>query len=172
MRWTAQQLTPGDERRFASWPLTLRLTIDGVGDVLFCHGTPRSETEIFTRQTSEERLRPLFDPLGAALVVCGHTHMAFDRMIGKTRVVNAGSVGAPIGAPGAFWLLLGPGVEPRRTAYDLESAAELIRGTRHPQAEELAEQLRQPPSELETLEVFEKAAVDARTSAAFNYPRG
>src|SRR5262249_51641666 len=67
MRWTARQLTADDERRFASWPLTLRLTIPGVGEVLFCHGTPRSETEIFTRQTPEERLRPLFDPLGVAL---------------------------------------------------------------------------------------------------------
>lgn len=40
--------------------------------------------------------------------VCGHIHMQFDRMIGATRVVNAGSVGMPFGEPGAYWLLLGP----------------------------------------------------------------
>ena len=47
--------------------------------------------------------------LGAPLVVCGHTHMQFDRKVGATRVVNAGSVGMPFGEPGAYWLLLGPG---------------------------------------------------------------
>ena len=33
--------------------------------------------------------------------------MQFDRMVGKTRVLNAGSVGMPFGEPGAYWLLLG-----------------------------------------------------------------
>jgi hypothetical protein len=46
-RWTAQQLQPEYEPVLASWPKTLRLRIDGLGEVLFCHGTPRSETEIF-----------------------------------------------------------------------------------------------------------------------------
>lgn len=37
----------------------------------------------------------------ADLVVCGHTHMQFDRMIGTTRAVNASSVGVPFGPFGA-----------------------------------------------------------------------
>ena len=96
MRWTAQQLQPDYEPVFASWPKTFRLKIEGLGEVLFCHSTPRSETEIFTRLTAEERLLPLFADLQASVVVCGHTHMQFDRMVGKTRVVNAGSVGMPL----------------------------------------------------------------------------
>jgi hypothetical protein len=48
-RWTAEQLKPEYEPVFASWPKTLRLEIRGRGEVLFCHSTPRSETEIFTR---------------------------------------------------------------------------------------------------------------------------
>src|ERR1700730_1351231 len=48
------------------------------------------------------------------LAVCGHTHMQFDRRIGDVRVVNAGSVGMPYAEPGAYRLLLGPGVEFRR----------------------------------------------------------
>ena len=51
--------------------------------------------------------------LGAPLVVCGHTHMQFDRTVGTSRVVNAGSVGMPFGEPGAYWLLLGPDVQLR-----------------------------------------------------------
>src|SRR5207302_5134939 len=91
MRWTAQQLQRDHKAVLASWPKTRRLEITGLGEVLFCHSTPRSETEIFTRLTPEERLVPLFEPLRVSVVVCGHTHMQFDRMIGATRVVNAGS---------------------------------------------------------------------------------
>lgn len=153
-RWTAQQLPPETEAMLASWPKTVRLEIPGLGPVLFCHSTPRSETEVFTRLTPAERLLPLFAGLGAGLVVCGHTHMQFDRMIGSTRVVNAGSVGAPFGEPGADWALLGPGIELRHTAYDLQAAAERIRATRYPQAQQEAQKLLQPPAEAEMLAAF------------------
>ena len=154
MRWTAQELHPEYEALFASWPKTLRFEVDGLGEVLFCHGTPRSETEGFTRLTAEDRLLPLFEGLQASVVVCGHTHMQFDRRVGRTRVVNAGSVGMPFGDPGAFWVLLGPDIQLRRTAYDLGKAAERIRDTPYPQAREDAEKILQPPSESEMLEVF------------------
>jgi predicted phosphodiesterase len=157
MRWMARQLQPEYEPVLASWPKTLRLEISGLGEALFCHSTPRSETEIFTRLTPEERLLPLFEGLEVAMVVCGHTHMQFDRMIGRTRVLNAGSVGAPFGETGAFWLLLGPDVELRHTLYDLRQAAEHIRATNYPQAQKAAQDILQPPSEAEMLELFGSA---------------
>jgi predicted phosphodiesterase len=157
-RWTAHQLQPEYGPVLTSWPKTLRLGIGGLGAVLFCHSTPRSETEVFTRLTSEERLRPLFDGLQAAVVVCGHTHMQFDRMIGATRVVNAGSVGMPFGEPGAYWVLLGPDVQLRQTPYDFAEAAERIRATAYPQAQEFAAQnILRPPAEAEMLEAFGRA---------------
>jgi diadenosine tetraphosphatase ApaH/serine/threonine PP2A family protein phosphatase len=156
-RWTAQQLQPEYQPLLASWPKTLRITIDGLGDVLFCHSTPRSETEVVTRLTSEERLSPIFEGLQVSVVVCGHTHMQFDRMVGSTRVVNAGSVGEPFGVPGAYWVLLGPDVQLRHTLYDVAQAAERIRQTPYPQAQEVAESILQPPSEAEVLEAFRKA---------------
>lgn len=79
----------------------------GLSAVLFCHATPGSDTEIVTRLTPEARLLGTFGGLEAALVVCGHTHMQYDRRIGGVRVVNAGGVGMPFGDPGAYWLLLG-----------------------------------------------------------------
>ena len=100
---------------------------------------------------------PLFEGLEVSVVVFGHTHMQFDRMIGPTRVVNAGSVGMPFGDPGAHWVLLGPGVELRRTRYDLTKAAERIRATRHPRAHEDAQSILEPPSEERMLEAFGKA---------------
>jgi diadenosine tetraphosphatase ApaH/serine/threonine PP2A family protein phosphatase len=154
-RWTAAQLQPEFEPVLARWPKTLQLEIDGLGRVLFCHGTPRSETEGFTRLTAEDRLVPFFEPLQVSVLVCGHTHMQFDRRVGRTRVVNAGSVGAPFGEPGAYWLLLGPDIQLRRTHYDLTQAAERIRGTEYPQAEDFAmRSVLTPPSEEKMLEVF------------------
>ncbi|HTG35804.1 MAG TPA: metallophosphoesterase family protein [Thermoanaerobaculia bacterium] len=155
LRWTARQLDPEQERWLAGWPATLRIEIGGLGEVLFCHATPQSDTEIFTRLTPEESLLPVFGGLDVPLVICGHTHMQFDRMIGRVRVVNAGSVGMPFGEPGADWLLLGPGVELRHTPYDLAKAAERIRGTKYPQAQEFAaDNVLRPPSEREMLERF------------------
>jgi predicted phosphodiesterase len=154
VRWTATQVQPDYTPWLASWPKTLRLNVTGLGDVLFCHGTPTSETDAFTRLTPEEVLRPVFDGLGVALVVCGHTHMQFDRMIGATRVVNAGSVGMPFGKTGADWLLLGPDVQLRNTSYDLDDAAAQFRATTYPQPEEAATSILNPPSESQILEMF------------------
>jgi putative phosphoesterase len=160
VRWTAQQLRPEDERLIANWPKTLRFEILGLGEVLFCHATPRSDTEVFTRLTSDDRLVPIFEGLDVPVVVCGHTHMQFDRMVGRTRVVNAGSVGMPFGEPGAYWLLLGPGVQLRRTTYDLARAAERVRCTDYPQAHDFAgRNVLQPPSEEEMLEAFARVEV-------------
>lgn len=139
----------------AGWPATLRLSIAGAGEVLFCHATPRRDTEIFTRVTPEERLVPMFEGADAELVVCGHTHMPFDRRVGTMRVVNAGSIGMPFGKPGADWLLLGPGVEPRHTTYDFSAAAERIRSSADPTSEEFARSVMQPPAEEDMLRLYE-----------------
>jgi predicted phosphodiesterase len=154
MRWTASQVQPDYTQWLASWPKTLRLNVTGMGDVLFCHGTPTSETDAFTRLTPEEVLRPVFDGVGVSLVVCGHTHMQFDRMIGATRVVNAGSVGMPFGRTGADWLLLGPDLQLRSTSYDLEEASAQFRASAYPQPEEAATSILNPPSESQILEIF------------------
>ena len=158
LRWTGRQLDAERHRVVVSWAATCRLEIDGLGAALFCHATPRNETECFTRLTPEDRLVPIFDAARSSIVVCGHTHMQFDRMVGRTRVVNAGSVGMPFQEPGAYWLLLGPGVELRCTSYDLEKAAARIRDTPYPQAEEFAgRSVLHPPSESQMLDVFAKA---------------
>ena len=149
VRWHAAALTVPHERAIAGWPATLRLDVDGVGRVMFVHATPRSDTEIFTERTPAAPLEPIFDDAEADVVVCGHTHMQFDRMIGRTRVVNAGSVGMPFGDPGAHWALLGPGVELRRTPYDQARAAARIQATQYPEAGDYANRyvLSQPTRE-------------------------
>lgn len=158
IRWNAEQLSHEQERFLRSWPNQIRLELPGLGRILFCHATPRNEDECFTRLTPEDRLLPIFTAAGADVVICGHTHMQFDRMVGNVRVANAGSIGMPFGRPGADWLLLGPTVELHHTDYDLSRAAQQVRGTRYPHADDFATKtILQPPSEEEMLKVFAKA---------------
>jgi predicted phosphodiesterase len=158
VRWTAQQLDTQHQRLLEGWPATCRFEIPGLGGVFFCHATPRNDTEIFTRLTPDDLLLPIFEGLGVSVIVCGHTHMQFDRMVGTTRVVNAGSVGMRFGEPGADWLLLDPDVQLRHTRYDLARAADPIRSTTYPQAEDFAARnILHPPSEKETLAGFTRA---------------
>jgi len=158
IRWSAQQLGAHHIAAITSWPPQLELEIEGLGTVLFCHATPRNDIEIFTRNTREAHLLPVFQGVDADIVVCGHTHMQFDRSIGRTRVVNAGSVGMPFGEPGAYWVELGPAVRLRRTEYDLAAAADRIRQTMYPQADEFAlRNVLEAPSEQKMLEAFEKS---------------
>jgi predicted phosphodiesterase len=159
IEWTARQLDARLARLIAGWPLTREADHPEPGRVLFCHATPQNDTDCFTRLTPDERVMRLLGDVRASLVVCGHTHMQFDRVVGTTRVVNAGSVGMPFGGTGAYWLLLGPDVHLRRTPYDLAHAAQRIRATTYPDAEGFATRhVLNPPSAEEMLEVFSRAS--------------
>jgi putative phosphoesterase len=155
IRWNAAQLRPEHEQIVSSWPGTVALAIDGLGAVLCCHASPRNDTDIFTRATPEDRIAPFFAGVTAEVVICGHTHMQFDRTVGRIRVVNAGSVGMPYGDPAAYWLLLGPDIEFRRTNYDLTAAAAAVRQTAYPHADYFADKcILNPPSEAEIIAAF------------------
>jgi putative phosphoesterase len=87
-----------------------------IGDVLYCHASPRNDLDIFTERTPEARIAFLFDGLDVDTVVCGHTHTQYERTVADVRVVNAGSVGAAYeDEPGAYWLL---DLVHRRTPYE------------------------------------------------------
>ena len=127
VEWCAERISRRQRDFLAAFEETIRLDVDGLGRVLFCHGSPRSDEEIISARTPDTRVRALVAGVDADVVVCGHTHMPFDRRVNGLRVVNPGSVGMPYGAPGAYWALLGPHVALRRAEYDREAAAERIR---------------------------------------------
>lgn len=158
-RWAAGQLDRVHRDFLAQLPEHAIVAVDGLGDVLFCHGSPRSDEEILTVATPDERAGAALAGVAQRVVVCGHTHMQFDRYVGAVRVVNAGSVGMPYGEPGAYWALLGPKVVLRHTPYDLDRAAELIRGSADPQAHEFAtHNVLTPPTAAEAIATFEHRA--------------
>lgn len=155
-RWVAERLGPERQELLAGAPLTARVEVAGLGPMLFFHGTPRSDEEILTKVSPEHRVAAALAEVDERVVVHGHTHVQYDREVGGRRVVNAGSVGIPYeGRHGAFWALLGPDVELRRTEYDVEAAVGSIRATGYPGFEELAGWLLEPPDPDETSEFFE-----------------
>jgi putative phosphoesterase len=123
-RWGAARLGAERLAAVAAWPATVELEVPGLGRVLFCHATPRSDTTIVTRRTPDAEVAAELAGVGADVVVCGHTHVQFDRMVGDVRLVNAGSVGMPYeGSADARWALLGSsGIDLVATPYDAEAA--------------------------------------------------
>jgi predicted phosphodiesterase len=141
--------------RLDGLPLTVTLDIDGLGPTLFCHASPRRDDEMVLVDSPPERWAAALAGVDAPVVVCGHTHMPFDRLVAGHRVINPSSVGMPYGHPGAGWALLGPGVTLRQTRYDTEAAARVIGASRHPAAQDWAREyvLNHYPAD-EALEAF------------------
>ncbi|MBD0289777.1 MAG: metallophosphoesterase family protein [Thermoleophilia bacterium] len=139
--WCARELGGDAVAWLRRLPATVTIDVPGLGTVCFCHATPRSDEEIVTLVTPDDRLSSILAGVEADVVVAGHTHSQLDRRAGGIRFVNAGSVGMPYERePGAYWALLGPGVELRRTPYDAAAAAERIRASGFPEADAFAEE--------------------------------
>ncbi|MCA9973112.1 MAG: metallophosphoesterase [Anaerolineales bacterium] len=127
----------------ASIPLQL-------GDLrlLLVHGSPRKVNEYLYADRPEASLERLLDQASADVLVCGHTHLPYHRVLGSGRhVVNAGSVGKPKDDdPRAGYVVLTANgrqltVQFIRVPYDVEKAAQAIEATAMP--DEFATMLRQ-----------------------------
>ena len=141
VRWNAEQLNPADVRRSTvARDIACRTSTTWAR---CCSATRRRATtpRSSPAYTPEDRLFRSLNLRRIAGRLRPHPHAVrpHDR---ATRVVNAGSVGMPFGEPGAYWLLLGPGVELRHTSTissappsgtgDELSAGSGVRRQRHP----------------------------------------
>jgi diadenosine tetraphosphatase ApaH/serine/threonine PP2A family protein phosphatase len=138
----------GDEglATISSWPGGLRATHPPSAGLRLCHGSPRSDIELLTPLTSDERLREATAEVGEAVVVHGHSHVQYRRdAIGKV-IAGAGSVGLPYAAgPGARWALITDQVQLMVTPYDLSQAEALVAATGYP-SDAFMRTVRQPPN--------------------------
>jgi putative phosphoesterase len=131
--------------------------VDGLGPVRFCHGSPRSDEECVTPETPDERVREFSAEVDERMIVTAHVHIQFDREAAGIRSVNAGSVGLPYeGRSGAYWALLGPDVELRRTEYDVGATVERFRASGQPNVEQIVEMMLTPPEPREVIDHAEK----------------
>ena len=93
--WEAGRLGAERLEFLAGLPETATVEVDGLGPVLFCHGSPRGDEDIVTAVTPPDRLERILAGVSEPVVVCGHTHHQFELRSRATRIVNAGSVGMP-----------------------------------------------------------------------------
>jgi len=158
--WPASMLSRIHRDFLTTFEPAVEVTVDGLGSVVCCHaGLDSDELPIITPGTPDEVIDEALASAHGRLVVAGHTHMQFDRRVPNGRMVNAGSVGKPYAdQAGAYWALLGPEVELRRTAYDFAAAAEAVRRTAIPQCDEWAADIIRPPTAEEAITVFENMA--------------
>jgi putative phosphoesterase len=160
--WGAGKLRPDQLELLAGLPKTATLTVSGLGNVLVCHGTPRDDEEYILVDSTIARWQEVLDGTSADVVVLGHTHMPFMRLVDRKVMVNPGSVGMPYGTSGAHWALIGgtggPAVQLRRTLYDTRAAEEQIRRDCDFAGldEWLENYLRNTSSDVEALETFNK----------------
>lgn len=145
--WCADQLTREHLSFLKELPERQRMAINGLGDVLFVHGSPRNDEEAIRADTDEREINEMVKDTEANIIVCGHTHIQFDRLVAGRRIVNAGSVGLQSKAKGACWLFIHDDeIELKETQYDIKKAVkEILQGT-CPYKEDFAEHIRNPPN--------------------------
>jgi predicted phosphodiesterase len=116
-------------------------------NVMLVHGSPRKINEYLYEDRPEASLVRIMDGIDADVLVCGHTHLPYHRVLSDGRhIVNAGSVGKPKdnNRDAGYVVLRADGrdlsVEFIRVAYDVERAAQAIEATDMP--DEFAQMLR------------------------------
>lgn len=155
--WMVRNHDAAGRALLAGFLETAVVDVAGLGPVRFCHCSPRSDEELVTPATPEPRMRALLAGISERVLVTAHTHVRFDRVVAGVRSINPGSVGMPYeGRPGAYWALLGPDVELRRTEYDVDEAVRRYRATDAPGAEQRIETLLTPPTREELIEHAER----------------
>jgi putative phosphoesterase len=156
-QWMQANHTPQMRQFLAGFEEHVVVEVDGLGPVRICHGSPRSDEECVTPETPEARVREFAQGVEERVIVTAHVHIQFDREVAGIRSVNAGSVGLPYeGKPGAYWAMLGPELELRRTEYDVDEAVARYRATEFPGVEELIEMMLSPPEPREVIDHAER----------------
>lgn len=163
--WVVSVLRPEQIEFISSWQTAVQLEGKNGRKFLFCHATPQNDIDVFTKHTPDEKVLSLLGNTAAPTIICGHTHMQFERVVGNKQIVNAGSVGMPFGHTGAAWLLIDGEITFKRTEYDLEKAAERIEKTNYPQAKDFAaENVLQAPTATQALAMLTQLEVQQANS--------
>ena len=104
--WTALQLGPTERAWLGALPAELELDCAGQR-VLVVHGSPLGDEDYVFPSVTAPAMRAKLAGRRPAVLVCGHSHVPFTRVVAGVRVVNCGSVGRPVdGDPrGAYAIL-------------------------------------------------------------------
>ena len=144
--WSNEHTTRANKAYLRNLPAQIPLQLGDL-KVLLVHGSPRKINEYLYEDRPDRGLERIMDQAEADILVCGHTHLPYHRVLPSGRhVVNAGSVGKPKdGTPRACYVVLtanesGLAVEFVRVPYDVEKTVKAIEASKMP--DEFAQMLR------------------------------
>ncbi len=133
LMWTREVVTSGNKTWLRGLPPEIRLDADGVR-LRLVHGSPRRMNEYLFEDRDPNSLARIARSADCDVLLFGHTHIPWSRMIEGVRMINTGSAGKPKdGDPRAAWVLLEIGPEGqltsdvRRVDYPISSMADAIR---------------------------------------------
>lgn len=131
--WTKAQVSPENKAWLQKLPLQIRLE-EHRPSLLLVHGSPRKTNEYLYEDRPTASFERIALLAGTDVLLFGHTHLAYQKKVGKALFVNAGSVGRPRdGDPRAGYVLITGGrrtqVEMRRVPYDVAAAAQAVRAS-------------------------------------------
>ncbi len=130
---TCRKLNEEDRRFLADLPTSRAMTLNGKR-YLMVHGTPRDPLDEFGPPETDFWMKRL-EGVTADFVCVGHTHLPYILQVGKTTVINPGSVGLPRdGDPRAGYAIITDNViELRRIEYPIEKAIDVLQETDLPE---------------------------------------
>jgi predicted phosphodiesterase len=88
--------------RLKRLPTHQRIPLEDGRELLLVHGSPVDPAEAITHDMSDDEIDALIGDDPADVIVCGMSHVPFDRTIGDVRVINGGSVGEAPGGVARF----------------------------------------------------------------------
>jgi predicted phosphodiesterase len=84
--------------RLRRLPDVHRINLEDGSELVLMHGSPSDPFEPFSHEMTDEEMMALVGDDPADIIVCGGSHVPFDRMVAGVRIINVGSVGeAPSG---------------------------------------------------------------------------
>ena len=79
--------------RLAKLPPMVRIPLENADELLVVHGSPMDTTEAFSPEMSDDEMNALVGDDMADIIVCGGSHVAFERRLPDVHIVGVGSVG-------------------------------------------------------------------------------
>ncbi|MBW8868433.1 MAG: metallophosphoesterase family protein [Acidobacteria bacterium] len=133
LQWTKAHVTADNKAFLRTLRAEVRIVADGKR-ILLVHGSPRKMNEYLFEDRSISSFQRLAAASDADVIVFGHTHKPYQKVVDDVSFVNAGSVGKPKDLDWrAGYVMLDRGsITFRRLNYDVAKAAAAIRATALP----------------------------------------
>jgi len=130
IEWTTDKVTPQNKETLRTLHDIIELIVNGY-KILLVHGSPRRINEYLYEDRPERSLTRMLGSIDVDILICGHTHKPYHRIVNGIHIINDGSVGKPKdGDPGACYAVIELdetiSIEFRRVEYPVASVADEV----------------------------------------------